>query len=672
MTQSNTDAQRFDKLERFSKAREGMSADEAAQFDALAESLAAEVWHRFAEARSNRQYLEQEWLKDLRQYEGEYEPAVVANFKPNQCQAFIRLTRAKVRTMDARMSDMLFPASAPDKFWSIRATPIPELDPMTLRSVTEHIAAVQQEAAQQNGQPPEPPTQEQIEEILREAAADRVEAMRQLMNDQIKECRYVDENETVIHEGNLYGTGILKGPMVETRTRQRWVRDPGSSQHAIAAVQEARPFYEQVSLWDIYPDMDARHIDDCEYIIQRRLMPRHKVKALKRQRGFMAEKIDDYLRGQTHGDAQLEPFEQEIRGLAKNANTSAPNNQYEVLEYWGIVDGEELADHLQLNDDQRLESYEVECWVLGPTVIKIQINPTAQQSRPYKFFQFESVEGTVFGRGIAAIMRDTQTLFNAAIRMMVDNAARAAGPVFEVDDELTGGQRIDEIVPWQVIRRKNGASADPQQQALRIHRIPSMIKDLMALASLFKQLGDETTTLPSYMAGEIAGSDGAADTASGLSMLMGAANITVKDVIASFDQGVTKPAIYDLYHYNMQFHSDEAVKGDMEVIPEGSRSLVAKELRTRQIRETLTLSANPTDQQYINRHAMWKHLQQDSEMPEDVVWSDDEFNQIEQLKQQIGQLAGLLEKLGVNPQTGEMPPAIQQLIAANEQAEVAA
>lgn len=647
------------------------TAGEQDELASLAESLAAEVWTKFSIAKSDRQHLELEWMKDLRQYNGEYEPSVVSGFKPEQCKAFIRLTRSKIRAMDARMSDMLFPASSTDKFWSIRATPVPDMDDQTKQDVLQRMLEIQQQMAEQEGIEPTEITEDQLEEALRQAAEDRVDAMKVLMEDQIKECRYVDENEQVIHEGNLYGTGILKGPMVEVKAKQRWVRDPSSGRHVMTEVEEARPFYEHVSIWDVYPDMDPKHIDDCEFIIQRRLMPKHKVRGLARQRGFDKGKINEYLRAIPRGDAQLEPFEQVIKGMSNNSNTTTLTKQYEVLEYWGVMSGEDLADHLAASPEEAEammdQDFEVECWVLGPTVIKIQINPTAQKSRPFKFFQFESVEGCVFGTGIASIMRDTQGLFNSAIRMAVDNAARAAGPVFEVDMELTG-KAINEIVPWMVIPKRRTANYDPSARAIHIHKIPSMINDLMALANLFKELGDETTTLPSFMAGESASVQGAADTASGLSMLMGAAQITVKDVIASFDQGITKPAIRDLYHYNMQFSEDEDIKGDMEIIPEGSRSLVAKEIRSQQLQQTLQLSANPEDSKYVNRHKLWRHLQQDTDLPEDVIWTEQEYDYIEELKQSVGQMQEMLTQIGVDPRTGQPSPELQAALSAMSQA----
>ena len=78
-------------------------------------------------------------------------------------------------------------------------------------------------------------------------------------------------------------------------------------------------------------------------------------------------------------------------------------------------------------------------------------------------------------------------------------------------------------------------------------------------------------TVHVYMSGDNATS-GAAGTSSGLSMLMGAVNIVIKDLLTSFDEGVTIPFIQALYHWNMQFHADPKIKGDFDIVATGSAS----------------------------------------------------------------------------------------------------
>jgi hypothetical protein len=96
----------------------------------------------------------------------------------------------------------------------------------------------------------------------------------------------------------------------------------------------------------------------------------------------------------------------------------------------------------------------------------------------------------------------------------------------------------------------------------------------------------------------MAGQDGnqmmgaAGRTATGLSMLMGSANITLKDQLKNFDDGITKPFIKALYFWNMEFNPKEDIKGDFSVVARGSASLVAKEVRLESLNQFLAIVAN--------------------------------------------------------------------------------
>lgn len=640
------------------------------------DALAGVVWSYFEESKRDRQVFEQQWMKDRNQYEGIYSEKVRKNIKDGFSDAYMRLTRAKVRLMDAWMNDMLFPGGSSSEFWSIAATPMPELSAENTERVINRAIQLTLMTAQQELQRPLYPEeaqqlaeqvrtemdQEKVAAVVDEAAEEAVANMRRLMKDQISESSYVKENMKVIHSGNLYGTGVLKGPMTEAVVKPRWVQNPETGQYGMMNVEERRPFYQFVDLWDLYPDLSASCPEDAGYMIERHVLPRHKVRKLKNQMGMDAEKIDQYLLEVPGGDAERLWHETAREGDSK----PFISRHYEVLEMWGMLSGKELQDHgVDIPEDRLNEEFEANVWVLGPYVIKAQLNPTAQESRPYKFYYLEEKEGCIFGRGIAELMADADHLFNAALRMMIDNAARASGPIIEAD--MDTANMVKNALPWTVVTRGN--NSDPQYRAITIHKFPSMVKELMALQQWFKELGDETTTLPAFMGGDEGGLSGAGDTATGLSMLMGAAKITVKDVVNNYDQGVTKPAISDMYHYNMQFSERQDVKGDMEIIAEGSRSLIARELRVQQTKETLQMANNPEDKKYVNRHKLWIRLAEDSALPEGVVRDEEEVDMINELEAQVQKMTDMLVQFEiVDPQTGQMTQKAGQYLAYNQQA----
>ena len=92
----------------------------------------------------------------------------------------------------------------------------------------------------------------------------------------------------------------------------------------------------------------------------------------------------------------------------------------------------------------------------------------------------------------------------------------------------------------------------------------------------FRQLADEATGIPSYSHGAT-GIQSTTRTAAGMSMLMGAAALSIKTVIKNIDDYLLKPLGESLFHWNMQFN-DEAphIKGDLEIKAQGTSYINAK------------------------------------------------------------------------------------------------
>lgn len=199
-------------------------------------------------------------------------------------------------------------------------------------------------------------------------------------------------------------------------------------------------------------------------------------------------------------------------------------------------------------------------------------------------------------------------------------------------------------------------------QLMKSWNLNSNSRDLITILELFQAFADELTT-PRYMYGD-QNVGGAGKTASGLSMLMGAANIAIKSLVKSFDDDVTIPFITALYHWNMQWNTDVTVKGDYNVVAMGSTNLVAKELRAQQHQILLGVTSNPRFEGMTDDKKWLSHVFRDSEMPEDIVRSDEEFRawkQEQMTMQAKAQADGLLqslieqaEKAGIGPQEAFM------------------
>lgn len=590
------------------------------------DELGTLVRESFEEVKTERRLFEQKWIANLRQYKGIYPDDTERKLKAaKRSKAYIRVTRTKVKTMDSRANDMLFPGGE-QRNWAISPTPKPEIPEWKKRELVEQVIQAT------DGQ--DKPNEQEIEIMVKELAKKAAERMGDTIHDQLVELRYSDIAREVLHSGHLYGTGILKGPMAESKTYHRWATGetedhgrPGQDEiHKLESKQVKTPYAESVSIFDLYCDMSVSMVKDCDFFIQRHVMPRHKLRRLAKRKGFDDTKILDYIKARPGGDATYLEHETDLKDLNESldAVSGSRKNKYEVLEYWGIIDGEMLAEcGCDIPEEEQGRDYEAMVWVVGQTAIKAVLNPTAQQQRPFHFYYFEKDDTSIYGESVPDVMEDTDMLFNSAIRAALDNAAITAGPQIEVNmDLIHDTENIRDVFPFKVWVRE-GLGLDAQHPAVRVLNVENHVGELMSLADKFKELGDEASTIPSYVHGEA--SKGVGKTVGGLSMLMGAANITLKDTIKNYDM-VSKSFISAMYHWNMQFSEDDSIKGDYDIQAIGSTSLVAKEVMSQTLDEFAKGTTNAIDDPWIKRGELNRQREKTMNLS-GIVRTDSEYKE---------------------------------------------
>lgn len=584
----------------------------------------------FDRSDSARRVIEDKWLEDLRQYKGSYSDEILRKMHPHRSKAFVRMTRTKVKTVDSRLSDLLFPANG-DRNWDISPTPIPEFS----SKKTEMLLQMYREESGEDVSP------DQFQLLLIDEARKQARKMAKTIDDQLSELRYREIMRNVVHSGNLYGTGILKGPLVaitENRQYYKSKRKDGKEKWLLEEQDTITPFIEYVRVWDVYPDMESDDLSSCRYVIQRRKMDKHDVVSLAKRSDFAQEVISDYLEEHPDGDYQKKNFEVELSSLGDvlDSGTSAESKgkKYEILEFWGYVDAQDLIEAgVDIPEDKKsLIELSANVWILGDKIIKATLSPLDGIKWPYFFYYYDKDETSIFGEGIPSIMRDVQELINSAFRAMLDNAAISAGPQVEVNmDLMSEDEDIRDFYPFKVWVR-GGVGQDASSPAIRMLDFPSYTGEFERMIEMFRNYGDEVTSIPRYMWGEASGS--AARTASGLSMLMGSANVTIKDQVKNFDDGITKPFITAMYYWNMQFSSDEDIKGDYSVIAQGTSSLMAKEVRSQSLISFAQMTATPQDAAIVKRPALIRAIAEALDLDEDNLVMSDKEIQVQQQQQQ--------------------------------------
>jgi len=561
------------------------------------EALGATLLGEFKQAELDRRDTEERWLKDLRQYKGRYNPEELAGMVPGKSRAFVRKTRVKVKTVDSRIMDLLFPAGV-EKNWELRATPKPSLSSDQLAEVRKMLSA-RAAAMAQPGQPVPKLTRSMFDDAVREWAGERAKKMAVAIDDQLAEAGFKEVCKKAIHSGNLYGTGIVKGPLVERKVRTRFVRTGGK--WLPQSETFVTPFLDFVPLWRFYPDMSASELQHCQFVWERHTMTRRGMADLASRRSFDGAKIKAHVLANADGLSEQRYTEEQLKEIGDRSTQAAKGKGlYDVLERWGYLSGDQLRQAgVEVPDERLHEGFFSNVWMLpSGVVIKAVLQPVNGVTWPYHIYYFDKDESSIFGEGLASIMRDDQSMLNSSTRLMFDNAAISAGPQLEVNPHLLSTvDKVNEHHPWKVWLRNN---TQPGVQAVRAIELPSRLGDLGALAEMSENNADEVTAIPRYMGGENV-SNGAAGTSSGLSMLMGNVNIVLKDLVFNWDVGVTCSFIKSLYHWNMQFNPDDAIKGDFDAVPRGVASLVAKEVRAQALDRFAQMTTNELDAPFIKR-----------------------------------------------------------------------
>jgi len=572
--------------------------------DEPAGGIVSYVQERFTKAETARETEEQRWIQSYRNYRGIYGPDVQFT-STEKSRVFVKVTKTKVLAAYGQIVEVLL---GNNKFpLSINPTTLPEgVEESVYMETNQEFLDAKAQTGQPEGLPKLLPgeTMSDLKErlgplkkdlkgvenlnegpgklqsqITFEPAMVAAKKMQKKIHDQLEEAQAKKHLRSAAFECALFGTGVMKGPFAVDKEYPNW-DDEGNYSPTIKTV----PMTSSVSIWNFYPDPDANTMEEAEYVIERHKMSRNQLRALKNRPFFRENEIDTAIEmGESYSK---EWWEQAMEDDAQEVRTE----RYEVLEFWGNVDRKVLEDH---NVDiprtlRKKDAISVNIWVCNGRVLRLVMNPFTPTIIPYFSVPYEMNPYSMFGVGVAENMDDTQTLMNGFMRMAVDNAALSGNLLIEVDESnLVPGQDL-EVYPGKVFRREGGAPG----QAIFGTKFPNVSNENMQMFDKARVLADESTGFPSFAHGQT-GVSGVGRTASGISMLMSAANGSIRNVVKNIDDYLLGPLGRALFAFNMQFDYDPEIKGDLEVKAEGTQSLMANEVRSQRLMQFLGIVQNP-------------------------------------------------------------------------------
>lgn len=579
--------------------------------EAAKKKLGARLYALFEQYKKDRREAEEQWLKNLRQFKGIYDPEVEKKIPADQSKAYPKITRTKVIATVARLMEMLFPQT--EKNWGIEPSPLPDVSEADLQTILDELAEQQED-------PNAELTEEQIEKAIAAFAKKRAERMSIEIDDQLDEIHYVDMARRIVFSAVLYSHGILFGPMVKTQQARTWARDPYTGKYKATTIERRVPYYEVGSVWDWYPDMSAKRFEQMDGSFTRAVLSRHGVSKLASRPDFDAKAVKEYLRQNQTGNYKELHWETELRSKKSDrANVSdLSGRKYEAWSWWGVVSGHELrACGVGISDEELSLEVEANVWGLGEHIIKAVLNPYDEKIRPEHVFVYEDDEINLLGNGLPPVMRDSQMAICEASRMLLDNASVVCGDMMEINTAmLMPGQSLDIYARRAWLREDIGVDANIP--AVRAIKMDSHLPELQSIVQMFLGFADTETALPPPALGDVTkGGSEAMRTSGNASMFLGAAALPIRDTVRNFDRFTTS-FISSLYHWNMQFNTKESIKGDYAVIARGSTSLIAKEVRSYAL-DSFAATLTPEERAELKTRKLLEERMKVRDLPLDLL-----------------------------------------------------
>ncbi|GMW01476.1 MAG: hypothetical protein AMXMBFR84_26130 [Candidatus Hydrogenedentota bacterium] len=524
-------------------------------------------------------------LECKRRYKGEYAPDKLAEIRAaGGNDTYFNITKTKVTSAVSWMGDALMPE---DKVaFSVKPTPVPELSPTDQKAVADIVMyRVQTEYPPNVLMTPsliEQMTDEVLEEYeaaLMERAKERCDKMQRKLADYLEEGDFRRALDVCSQNVAKFPTGFLKGPVTHNVRRLGWEGDKPTPQ-----TRPTKRFYAPNPL-DMFPAPNARNIQDgplCEVVTY---SPTD-LMAMRGLPGWDSDAIDKVLAQNSTSQnsftdlfitGEYERAVMEGRDMTVNAGV-APQN-IKAIEYWGEVKAELLKKWNMKTDAANHDYLDVCCVLIGPHVCYAQLNPDPLGNRPYYAVSYELNPDSVWSdSSIPESMADCQDAACACNRNLLDNLAYASGAIGYINvDALAEGDTPD-IVPFKLFQ-VNGTKLQGMPSSTKpveFFQVSANADVLMSVSEHFSGMADDRTLIPRYIHGN-AEVKGAGETASGMSMLMGAAAKGIRRVISYIDQYAVREVIYRLWVWEMIFGDDLSLKGDAYIAPTGVLAKIARD-----------------------------------------------------------------------------------------------
>ena len=533
--------------------------------------------------------IERQWAEDQAYYEGEEDSSKTAYYKgmtlgspllakpknDYKSRVFLNITRPYVETAGSKVIEVLSPVD--DRAFSIEPSPIPFAvmngQPVEGTAIPADPAAQQQQQPNMIGPDGQPATPEQVQQGQQQKSVEdqlRVAAKGAecWIDDKLQECGYNAELRRLVDDAARLGTGIMRGPIPTVRVTRKV--EAGQ----VVMVQDIVPESRCISPWNAFPDPACGdNIHNGQFFIEHDMLTEKQVRELQIDPSYLASAIEKVIEEGPRTNAST------VIAMAPHESNDKSAARYHVWYYHGFLSVEDLVA-MGCSCGELQGGVAAVVTIINDTPVKAHLAPLSAGRFPYDVMCWQRTAGSPWGIGIARQIRACQSILNATVRSMMENAGLSSGPqiilgrgsIIPADGQWT-------ITPRKVWLLKPDADIPDVTKAFNAVQIPSIQQELLETVNFCLKMAENVTGLPILLQGQ-QGPTGVPETVGGMQILVANASSLLRRMARIFDDSITKPHVTAYYDWMMEFGEDDSIKGDFHVVPRGSSALVAKDMRS--------------------------------------------------------------------------------------------
>lgn len=379
----------------------------------------------------------------------------------------------------------------------------------------------------------------------------------------------------------IYGTGFIFGPFVRSMSKtevtavEAYEESPGVMGKLMSLVRpnpfaqkqkltETKveydcPYYEHARTMDVYPDPEAEDVREGRGVYWASRKEPAFIRDLKGQKGYLDSAIDSALTEKV--TAYTDQGSDRTDAARMNLYRYTREGRIWFTRFFGRVKKSELAQWKNPGAASSADDHElVEAVVImaGGQVIKAEPNPYKEQKRPVRRCVYEDVEHEMWGVGVAENNEPHQRVTNAAFRLFIEGKAYALLKMCSIDRSKFEATEDFKYFPGKRFQMKPGLTADDRKAAIIWHDTPDVSDGWESLIAMSEKFSDDDTGITKYTQGDDA--KHLNDTATGISMIMNASSLPLKEVLSNIDEMWIESMIEDLIDWNMENLEPETVK----------------------------------------------------------------------------------------------------------------